>query len=39
MFRDCFPNLYCADLDAHSGNGQRVAYVTDPDGNRIHLYA
>jgi predicted enzyme related to lactoylglutathione lyase len=67
MFRDCLPNLYCADLGAEravraddvdrateqlraagvpvlrepwdSGNGQRVAYVTDPDGNRVHLYA
>lgn len=22
-----------------ASNGQRVAYVTDPDGNRVHLYA
>jgi catechol 2,3-dioxygenase-like lactoylglutathione lyase family enzyme len=22
-----------------ASNGQRVAYVTDPDGNRLHLYA
>jgi lactoylglutathione lyase len=22
-----------------AANGQRVAYVTDPDGNRVHLYA
>lgn len=22
-----------------AGNGQRVAYVTDPEGNRVHLYA
>jgi predicted enzyme related to lactoylglutathione lyase len=22
-----------------ASNGQRVAYVTDPEGNRVHLYA
>ena len=39
MSRDCLPISTARTSARHSGNGQRVAYVTDADGNRIHLYA